>query len=94
MGGHPHYGQPDASWAPLPPILVPMPYTDTMPPVGPPVNHGQLTEGEGRVNTGSRVRNTERLRNDTLRLRQHHSSPIPEPLEVKNAQLRDELRDV
>src|ERR1700692_4317429 len=63
MGGHSHYGQPDMSWTPTP-IPVPMPSTDTTPPVGSPVNHGRSTEGEGRVNTGSCVRNTERLRSD------------------------------
>ena len=54
MGGHPHYGQPAASWTPTP-IPVPVPYTDTTPPVGSPVDHGRSTEGEGRVNTSSRV---------------------------------------
>src|ERR1700676_2220743 len=56
--------------------------------------HGRLTEGEGRVNTGSCVQHTDRLRNDALRSRQRRSSPTPEPLEVENAQLRDELQDV
>jgi hypothetical protein len=84
MGGHPHYGHPDASWTPTP-FPVPVPYTDTTPPVGSPVNHGRSTEGEGRVNTGSRIRHTDRLRNDALRSRQRRSSPTPEPLEVKNA---------
>jgi hypothetical protein len=53
MGGHSHYPQPNMSWAPQAPIPVPVPYTDTTPPVGSPVDHGQSTEGEGRVNTGS-----------------------------------------
>jgi hypothetical protein len=91
MGGPPQHPQPNTSWFPTAPAPVPVPYTDTSPPMGSPVDPEQSTEGEGRVNTYSHGRNHETLRNDALHSQRQRPSPTPDPLEVENARLREEL---
>jgi hypothetical protein len=87
MGGPPKCPQPDASWFPTASAPVPMPYMDTLPPMGSPVNLERLAEGEGCVNTYSRGQNHETSRNDALHSRQWHPSLTLDPLEVENARL-------
>jgi len=69
MGGPPQRPQPDTSWFAAAPAPVPMPYTDTSPPVGSPVDPGRSTEGEGCMDTYSHGQHHVTLRNDALHLR-------------------------
>jgi len=69
MGGPPQHPQPDASWFTAAPAPVPVPSTDTSPPVGSPVDLGQSTEGEGRMDTYSCGRHHVSLRDDVLHSR-------------------------
>jgi hypothetical protein len=91
MGGPPQRPQPDTSWFPTAPVPVPVPYTASH---GPPVDLEQSTEGEGHMNTYSRGRNNETVRNDVLHSQRRCPSPTPDPLKVKNARLQEELREV
>ena len=68
MGGPPQHPQPDVSWFAAALAPVPVPYTDTLPPMGSPLDPGRSTEGEGRMDTYSRGRHHETLRNDALHL--------------------------
>jgi hypothetical protein len=87
MGGPPQCPQPDTSWFAAAPAPVPVPYMDTSPPVGSPVDLGRSMEGEGRMDTYSHSRHHVPLRDDALHLRRRRPSPTPDPLEIENARL-------